>query len=99
MANVKKSQTKQKSTKPVLATRVRRAPRNPIVASVNRLYHRGAPLLIGESLLFIAAALILFIKPVLVLTIFTYIIGFALLIFGLYRMISGFVATNNNGGG
>lgn len=96
MVNTKKTQAKEKTTKVVRATR---APRNPIVASINRMYRRGAPLLIGEALLFVAAAAILFIKPILVLTVFTYIIGFALLIFGLYRMISGFVATNDNAGG
>ncbi len=96
MVNTKKS---QKSAKPVRAKRVQRAPVSPVVASINRMYRRGAPLLIGEAVLFVVAAAILFIKPVLVLTVFTYIIGLALLIFGLYRMVSGFVATSDNGGG
>jgi len=102
MANVKKAPEKQKSdrsVKTVRAKRVRKSPRDPIVASVNNMYRNGAPLLLGESLLFVAAAAILFIKPMLVLTIFTYIIGAALLVFGMYRMITGFVASNNNRGG
>ena len=99
MVNSKKSSAKQQTKKPVRAKRVKRAPINPVVASVNRMYNRGVPLLIGEALLFVAAAAVLFIKPVLVLTIFTYIIGTALLLFGLYRMITGFVASNDNGGG
>ena len=99
MVNKNKASSTQKSSKPVRAKRVRRAPDNPVVASLNRMYHKSAPLLIGEALLFVAAAAVLFIKPVLVLTVFTYIIGAALLIFGLYRMMSGFVATNDNAGG
>ena len=99
MENKNKSTSIKKSSKPVRAKRVRRAPDNPVVASINRMYHKSAPMLIGEALLFVAAAAVLFIKPVLVLTVFTYIIGAALLIFGLYRMMSGFVATNDNAGG
>ena len=99
MENKNKSTSIKKSSKPVRAKRVRRAPDNPVVASINRMYHKSAPMLIGEALLFVAAAAVLFIKPVLVLTVFTYIIGAALLIFGLYRMVSGFVATNDNAGG
>ena len=81
------------------AKRVKKEPRNPVVASINRMYAKGAPLLIGEALLFIVSAIVLFVRPVLVLTIFTYIIGLALLIFGMYRMISGFIMSNNNNGG
>ena len=97
---VKKPPIKRKS---VLARRIKRVkrtprePRNPVVAAINRLYCKSAPLLVGEALLFVVAAVILFMRPVLVLTVFTYIIGAALLIFGMYRMISGF--TNDNGGG
>ena len=93
MAGAKKSSTKSKKTISP------RAPRHSVAASVNRMYRRGAPILIGEALLFIAAAAVLFIKPVLVLTIFTYIIGAALLMFGLYRMVSGFIMSNNDNGG
>lgn len=103
MVNVKKAPVKKqksvKTVKTVRAKRVKREPKNPVVASVNNMYRNGAPLLVGEALLFVAAAAILFIKPVLVLTIFTYIIGAALLVFGMYRMITGFVASNNNRGG
>lgn len=99
MVNTKKPTTKQKTTKAVRAKRVKKEPRNPVVASVNRMYAKGAPLLICEALLFVAAAVVLFVKPVLVLTIFTYIIGLALLMFGMYRMISGFIMSNNDNGG
>ena len=99
MVDTKKSQVKSKTVKSVRAKRVKRVPRSPVVASVNRMYNKSVPLLVVEALLFVVAAAVLFIKPVLVLTIFTYIIGTALLLFGLYRMISGFVMSNDNGGG
>ncbi len=108
MVNTKKSNKNTKNTektKTVRAARVKRAPRktqsprDAVIASVNRMYRKSAPLLVGEALLFVAAAVVLFVKPVLVLTIFTYIIGAALLIFGLYRMISGFIMSNDNNGG
>ena len=101
MVNAKKT-----SDKVARATRVKRAaratkrePRDSVVSSVNRLYSKGAPILLFEALLFVATALVLFVKPVLVLTIFTYIIGLALMLFGLYRMISGFIATDAGIGG
>ena len=79
MVNTKKSSAKQNAKKTVRAPRVKVETSNPIAASVDRMYRRGAPLLIGEALLFVAAAAVLFVKPVLILTIFTYIIGLALL--------------------
>jgi len=104
MVNTTKSQ--QIPNKVVRAKRVKRAtratkrePRDSVVSSVNRLYSKSAPILLFEALLFVATALVLFIKPVLVLTIFTYIIGLALMLFGLYRMICGFVATDTGVGG
>jgi len=104
MVNAKKS--KKTSDKVARATRVKRAaratrrePRDSVVSSVNRLYSKGAPILLFEALLFVVTALVLFVKPVLVLTIFTYIIGLALMLFGLYRMMCGFVATDAGVGG
>ena len=105
MANAKKSLNQSEKSKPVRATRVKHASRTkpahraPVVASINRMYSKSAPMLVFEALLFIVTALVLFVKPVLVLTVFTYIIGLALLMFGLYRMINGFVATGDTGGG
>ena len=106
MANTKKStKTTKTATKTVRATRVKRVPktkpeqRDPVIASINRLYSKSAPMLIFEALLFIVTAVVLFVRPVLVLTVFTYIIGVALMLFGLYRMICGFTAENGYGGG
>lgn len=80
-------------------THQKRVLRTPVVASINRMYSKSAQLLICEAVLFVAAAAILFFKPVLVLTIFTYVIGVALVLFGLYRMTSGFVAASSDTGG
>ena len=108
LSNTSKSIKSEPKTKAVRTTNTKRRKRisprekelrSSVVAAINRMYRKSAPMLIGEALLFVAAAAVLFIKPVLVLTVFTYIIGAALLIFGLYRMMSGFVATNDNAGG
>ncbi len=80
-------------------TRARRKSVNPIAAAVERIYDKSAPLLIGEALLFIGAAVLLFIWPVAILTLLTFIIGGALILFGLYRTIAGFVTSHNVGGG
>ncbi len=86
-------QTKNKSAKS------RRATRDPMAASVQRLYNRSAPLLICEALLFGFAAAMIIIRPVAILTALTFVIGIGLILFGLYRMIAGFVVSHNIGGG
>lgn len=72
---------------------------NPVAASVNRLYNKSAPLLICEALLFIVAAVLIVFKPVAILTALTFVIGVALVLFGLYRTIAGFVVSRDMGGG
>ena len=114
MANIKKSPKTQKSIKPESRTKAVRTAgtkrrkrisprekerRSSVVAAINRMYSKSASLLIGESVLFIVAAAVLFFHPVLVLTIFTYVIGAALVLFGLYRMVSGFTYGVDVGGG
>ena len=81
------------------ASRSRRAKTNPMAAAVQRLYDKSAPLLICEALLFGAAAVLMFFRPMAILTVITYVIGIALVLFGLYRTISGFVVSHNIGGG
>lgn len=93
--NNKKSQNKPR----IRNVRARRKTVNPIAAAVERIYDKSAPLLIGEALLFIGAAVLLFIWPVAILTLLTFIIGAALIFFGLWRMIGGFVTSRNIGGG
>lgn len=72
---------------------------NPVAASVKRLYNKSAPLLICEALLFGIAAILMVFKPVAILTALTFVIGVALVLFGLYRTISGFVVSRDMGGG
>lgn len=79
--------------------KARRAHSDPMAASVQRLYDKSAPLLICEALLFGLAAVLMLIKPVAILTALTFVIGIALILFGLYRTIAGFVVSRNIGGG
>lgn len=80
-------------------TRSRRANSNAMAAAVGRLYDKSAPLLICEALLFGAAAVLMFFKPIAILTVITYVIGIALVLFGLYRTVSGFVSSHSIGEG
>ena len=83
--------SKSEKTKSVKSRRTSRASNyNPIASSVKRLYNKSAPLLICEALL---------IKPVAILTALTLVIGVALVLFGLYRTIAGFVVSRDMGGG
>ena len=70
-----------------------------IAGSIRRLYNKSAPLLICEALLFGVAAVLMFIKPVAILTALTFVIGVALVLFGLYRTIAGFLVSRDMGGG
>ncbi len=104
MVNQKKSQ--KSSSKAVRATPAKRVTKNKrhivqdgAITAINRLYSKSAPMLIFEALLFICVAAVLFIKPVLVLTIFTYVVGVALLLFGIYRMLCGFTSDSDTGSG
>lgn len=73
--------------------------KNPIASSIKRLYNKSAPLLVCEALLFGIAAVLMFIKPVAFLAVLTLIIGCALVVFGLYRTIAGFMTSRDFGGG
>ena len=72
---------------------------SPVAAYVRRLYDRGAPLLLAEALLFGVVAIYMFFRPMTILTFMTYVIGAGLVLFGLWRAISGFVASRSVGGG
>ena len=91
---------KSEQTKKIRSRRATRAGNyNPIAASVRRLYNKSAPLLICEALLFGVAAILMVVKPVAILTALTLVIGIALVLFGLYRTIAGFVVSRDAGGG
>lgn len=70
-----------------------------IATSVERLYNKSAPLLLGEALLLGVIALFMAFKPLVVLTTLMFALGCGLILFGLYRAIAGFVITRPYGGG
>ncbi len=76
-----------------------RGAQNPVKSIVRRIYEKSAPLLIGEAVLFAVAAIFLIVKPVAILTALTFVIGIVLILFGMYRTISGFVISQQRGGG
>ncbi len=85
-----------KKTKTV---RARRTHSESMAASVGRIYQKSGAILLGEAFLFAAVAMIMAFRPISVLAVLTVVIGIALIIFGLYRTISGFVVSRNFGGG
>ncbi len=80
-------------------TKSERNSRKSVTAYIHGLYGASAPLLLGEGVLFIVAAVLLLLKPLVFLTALTFVIGIALIIFGLYRTIAGFVVNREIGGG
>lgn len=70
-----------------------------VVHGVQRLYDRAAPMLICEALLLLCAGAIMLWRPVGLLTLLTLVLGGALILFGLYRTIAGFIASRGYGGG
>lgn len=70
-----------------------------ICTSVERLYNKSAPLLLGEALLLGIIALFMVFKPLIVLETLMLVLGCGLILFGLYRMVAGFVITRPYGGG
>lgn len=91
--------TKTKTKSEARTRRTRRATVDPVVASVQRLYDKSAPLLICESIFFALAAVFMFMRPMVFMTVLTFAIGIGLVIFGLYRTIAGFVSSRAVGGG
>lgn len=87
----------QKSTKKRGAAR--RNQTNPMTAAIEKIYNRSAPLLVFEAVVFAAAAGLMLFRPVAILTALTFVIGAALIVFGLYRTIAGFVVSRQIGGG
>lgn len=67
--------------------------------SVERLYNKSAPLLLGEALLLGGIALFMAFRPSVVLETLMFILGCGLILFGLYRTVAGFVISRPYGGG
>lgn len=70
-----------------------------VAFGVQRLYDKSAPLLIAEAVLFVVAGVLMLVRPVGFLAAITFIVGVGLLLFGLYRMVAGFVSARGYGGG
>ena len=68
-------------------------------AYIQNLYNRSAPLLICEAALLGFAAILIVFRPIAMLTMMTFIVGVALILFGLYRTIAGFMVSRAPGGG
>ena len=66
---------------------------------VHRIYDKSAPMLLTEGLLFAVIGVAMLVRPMGVLTVITYVLGGALMLFGMYRTIAGFVAAHDYGGG
>lgn len=75
--------------KPVKPTRVKKESTHPTSAAIKKLYTKSAPMLMFEALLFIVAAVIIFIKPVSILATVTVLFGIVLAFLGLYQLFVG----------
>lgn len=90
----------EKESKKIKKTKKqKRVADSSVVHGVQRLYDRAAPMLICEALLLLCAGAIMLWRPVGLLTLLTLVLGGALILFGLYRTIAGFVASRGYGGG
>ena len=81
------------------STQSERRTRNPMFAYIQNLYNRSAPLLICEAALLGFAAILIVFRPIAMLSMMTFIVGVALILFGLYRTIAGFMVSRAPGGG
>ena len=92
------AQKSKKSNSRAADTR-RMARRNPMYSYIQDLYNRSAPLLICEAALLGFAAILIVFRPIAMLSMMTFIIGVALILFGLYRTIAVFMVSRAHGGG
>ncbi|MBD5391626.1 hypothetical protein HDR66_02355 [bacterium] len=105
MATQNKRQTTARATANRRATtrtasaRDARKSRRPMHSYIQDLYNRSAPLLICEAALLSIASIFMVFRPIAMLSMMTFIIGVALILFGLYRTVAGFVMSGAPGGG
>ena len=59
---------------------------------IKKIYRNTAPLLVGEAILFVIAGVLMLMRPVEFLSVLTFVIGAALVVFGLYRVSMVFVS-------
>jgi len=72
---------------------------NSVYEYIQGLYNRSAPLLICEAALLCFTAVLMVFQPMAMLSMMTFVIGVALILFGLYRTIAGFTVSRVPGGG
>lgn len=77
----------------------RRRVTDPMVAYIQNIYNSSAPLLICEAVLLGVAAVLMVFRPIAMLTMMTFIVGVALILFGLYRTVAGFTVARSAGAG
>lgn len=63
-----------------------------IAELIDRLYRNTAPLLVGEALVFGIVAILMLVRPIEVMNALTFVVGVALVVFGLYRVSMVFVS-------
>ena len=81
----------------VKAKKKSHVPNSAVAAHIRRIYSNAAPVLVGQALLFGAISVFMFMRPMAVLTMMTFLIGAGLVVVGLWRAIAGFVSTRGMG--
>ena len=66
--------------------------REKIGEVIKRIYRNTAPLLVGEAILFTIVGILMLVRSIEFLSVLTFIIGAALVVFGLYRVSMVFVS-------
>ncbi|MCQ2599386.1 MAG: DUF308 domain-containing protein [Alphaproteobacteria bacterium] len=70
-----------------------------IANRIGHLYSHSAPLIICEALLFIVGGILMLIRPILMMSALTAMVGIGLFLFGMYRTIVGFLISRSIAGG
>lgn len=91
--------TTKKKSKQQAAESARRRAIDPMAAYIQNIYNSSAPLLICEAVLLGVAAVLILFRPIAMLTMITFIVGVALILFGLYRTVAGFTVSRGVGAG
>lgn len=81
--------------KPIKPTRVKRDQSSLAKQAIKKLYNKSAPMLLFEALLFLAASIFIFVKPVPVMATITVVFGIVLGFIGLYQLFVGFFGEQN----
>ncbi len=99
MPIVKKKSQSRAAAAAKSASSARRRVTDPMVAYIQNIYNSSAPLLICEAVLLGVAAILMVFRPIAMLTMMTFVVGVALILFGLYRTVAGFTVSRSAGAG